>query len=97
VGVKEQIDEIYWLGTTITDTLMLQAVTPQICSSKYFFQMQTMYPNYLKNQFSRKDKKWTGVVYYQDGEKAVQLVKGDISNAKHFTYLYLTRAAHSNA
>ncbi|MEX7656319.1 phage late control D family protein, partial [Pseudomonas aeruginosa] len=21
VGVKEQIDEIYWLGTTITDTL----------------------------------------------------------------------------
>jgi hypothetical protein len=56
-----------------------------------------MYPNYLKNQFSRKDKKWTGVVYYQDGEKAVQLVKGDISNAKHFTYLYLTRAAHSNA
>lgn len=33
------------------------------------------------------------VVYYQSGSKAVPLTKGDQSNPKHFTYLYINKEA----
>lgn len=94
VGVKEQIDEIYWLGTTITDTLDGSSGYTTDLQLEVFFPDADDVSELFEDQFVlEKDKKWTGVVvYYQDGEKAVQLVKGDISNAKHFTYLYLTRA-----
>ncbi|MDV4339975.1 hypothetical protein MSG81_09405 [Acinetobacter baumannii] len=32
------------------------------------------------------------MVYYQEGDKAVKLTKGDQANPKHFSYLYLTKA-----
>ena len=33
------------------------------------------------------------MVYYQSGDKAVALTKGDQSNPKHFTYLYISKEA----
>lgn len=94
VGIKEQIDEIYWLGTTITDTLDASSGYTTDLQLEVFFPDADDVSELFEDQFvSEKDKKWTGVVvYYQEGEKALQLVKGDISNAKHFTYLYLTKA-----
>ena len=55
--------------------------------------MRMMFLNYLKINLSQRKQKWTGVVvYYQEGDKAVKLTKGDQSNPKHFSYLYLTKA-----
>ncbi|MFW1689430.1 contractile injection system protein, VgrG/Pvc8 family [Acinetobacter ursingii] len=94
LGIKEQIDEIYWLGTTITDTLDGSGGYTTDLQLEVFFPDADDVSELFEDQFvSEKDKKWTGVVvYYQEGEKAQQLVKGDISHAKHFTYLYLTKA-----
>lgn len=94
-GLKEQIDEIYWLGTRITHSidasngfttaLELEVFCPDIDDVSELFE----------DQFElEKDKKWTGVVvYYQSGNKAVALTKGDQSNPKHFTYLYVNKEA----
>lgn len=94
LGIKEQIDDIYWLGTTITDTLDASSGYTTELQLEVFFPDADDVSELFEDQFvTEKDKKWTGVVvYYQEGEKALQLVKGDISNAKHFTYLYLTKA-----
>lgn len=94
IGIKEQIDDIYWLATTITDTLDASSGYTTELQLEVFFPDADDVSELFEDQFvTEKDKKWTGVVvYYQDGEKALQLVKGDISNAKHFTYLYLTKA-----
>ena len=94
-GLKEQIDEIYWLGTRITHSidasngfttaLELEVFCPDVDDVSELFEDQIE---------SEKDKKWTGVVvYYQSGNKAVALTKGDQSNPKHFTYLYVSREA----
>jgi len=81
-GLKEQIDEVYWLGTRITHS---KVFCPDVDDVSELFE----------DQFeSEKDKKWTGVVvYYQSGNKAVALTKGDQSNPKHFTYLYVNKEA----
>lgn len=94
LGIKQQIDDIYWLGTTITDTLDASSGYTTELQLEVFFPDADDVSELFEDQFvTEKDKKWTGVVvYYQEGEKALQLVKGDISNAKHFTYLYLTKA-----
>ena len=94
VGVKEQIDEIYWLATTITDTLDASSGYTTDLQLEVFFPDADDVSELFEDQFVlEKDKKWTGVVvYYQDGEKAIKLTKGDQSNPKHFTYLYVTKA-----
>ncbi|WP_049082771.1 MULTISPECIES: contractile injection system protein, VgrG/Pvc8 family [Acinetobacter calcoaceticus/baumannii complex] len=93
IGVKEQIDEIFWLGTTITDTLNDRGYTTDL-QLEVFFPDADDVSELFEDQFvSERNKKWTGVVvYYQEGEKAVKLTKGDQSNPKHFSYLYLTKA-----
>lgn len=93
IGVKEQIDEIFWLGTTITDTLNDRGYTTDL-QLEIFFPDADDVSELFEDQFvSEKNKKWTGVVvYYQEGDKAVKLTKGDQSNPKHFSYLYLTKA-----
>lgn len=93
IGVKEQIDEIFWLGTTITDTLDGNGYTTDL-QLEVFFPDADDVSELFEDQFvSEKNKKWTGVVvYYQEGDKAVKLTKGDQSNPKHFSYLYLTKA-----
>lgn len=93
IGVKEQIDEIFWLGTTITDTLNDRGYTTDL-QLEVFFPDADDVSELFEDQFvSEKNKKWTGVVvYYQEGDKAVKLTKGDQSNPKHFSYLYLTKA-----
>ncbi|MDU6099479.1 MAG: contractile injection system protein, VgrG/Pvc8 family [Acinetobacter sp.] len=94
IGIKEQIDEIYWLGTTITDTLDSSGGYTTDLQLEVFFPDADDVSELFEDQFvSEKDKKWTGVVvYYQEGDKAVKLTKGDQSNPKHFSYLYLTKA-----
>ena len=93
-GLKEQIDEVYWLGTRITHSIDASNGFTTALELEVFCPDVDDVSELFEDQFeSEKDKKWTGVVvYYQEGEKALQLVKGDISNAKHFTYLYLTKA-----
>lgn len=93
IGVKEQIDEIFWLGTTVTDTLNDRGYTTDL-QLEVFFPDADDVSELFEDQFvSEKNKKWTGVVvYYQEGDKAVKLTKGDQSNPKHFSYLYLTKA-----
>ncbi|MFP0718526.1 DNA primase [Acinetobacter baumannii] len=94
IGIKEQIDEIYWLGTTITDTLDSSSGYTTDLQLEVFFPDADDVSELFEDQFvSEKDKKWTGVVvYYQEGDKAVKLTKGDQANPKHFSYLYLTKA-----
>ena len=93
-GIKEQIDDMYWLGTTITDTLDSSSGYTTELQLEIFFPDADDVSELFEDQFvTEKDKKWTGVVvYYQEGEKAVKLTKGDQSNPKHFSYLYLTKA-----
>lgn len=94
-GLKEKIDDIYWLGTRIihnfdadngyTTSLELEVFCPDVDDVAELFE----------DQFeTEKDKKWTGVVvYYQSGSEAIPLKKGDQSNPKHFTYLYVSKEA----
>lgn len=93
VGIKDQIDDIYWLGTTITDTLDSSNGYTSEIQLEVFFPDADDVSELFEDQFvTEKDKKWTGVVvYYQEGNKAVKLTKGDQSNPKHFSYLYLTK------
>lgn len=95
VGLKPQIDDIYWLGTTITDTLDSSSGYTTDIQLEVFFPDADDVSELFEDQFvTEKDKKWTGVaVYYQENDKSIKLTKGDQSSAKHFTYLYLTKAS----
>lgn len=94
-GLKEQIDEIYWLGTRITHSIDASNGFTTALELEVFCPDVDDVSELFEDQFeSEKDKKWTGVVvYYQSGNKAVALTKGDQSNPKHFTYLYVSREA----
>lgn len=94
-GLKPQIDDTYWLGTTIIDNLDSSGGYTTDIQLELFFPDADDVSELFEDQFvSEKDKKWTGVVvYYQDGDKAIKLTKGDQSNPKYFTYLYVTKAA----
>lgn len=94
-GLKEQIDDIYWLGTRITHSLNASNGFTSAIELEVFCPDSDDVAELFEDQFeSEKDKKWTGVVvYYQVGDKAVPLTKGGQSNPKHFTYLYLTKDA----
>ena len=94
-GLKEQIDEIYWLGTRITHSIDASNGFTTALELEVFCPDVDDVSELFEDQFeSEKDKKWTGVVvYYQSGNKAVALTKGDQSNPKHFTYLYVNKEA----
>ena len=94
-GLKEQIDEIYWLGTRITHSIDASNGFTTALELEVFCPDVDDVSELFEDQFElEKDKKWTGVVvYYQSGNKAVALTKGDQSNPKHFTYLYVSREA----
>lgn len=94
-GLKEQIDEIYWLGTRITHSLDDSNGFTTALELEVFCPDLDDVSELFEDQFElEKDKKWTGVVvYYQSGNKAIALTKGDQSNPKHFTYLYVNREA----
>ena len=94
-GLKEQIDDIYWLGTRIIHTLDADGGYTSGIELEVFCPDADDVAELFEDQFeSEKDKKWTGVVvYYQSGDKAVPLTKGDQSNPKHFTYLYVSKEA----
>jgi len=94
-GLKEQIDEIYWLGTRITHSIDASNGFTTALELEVFCPDVDDVSELFEDQFElEKDKKWTGVVvYYQSGNKAVALTKGDQSNPKHFTYLYVNKEA----
>ena len=94
-GLKEQIDEVYWLGTRITHSIDASNGFTTALELEVFCPDVDDVSELFEDQFeSEKDKKWTGVVvYYQSGNKAVALTKGDQSNPKHFTYLYVNKEA----
>lgn len=94
-GLKEQIDDIYWLGTRLVHTLDADNGFTTAIELEVFFPDADDVAELFEDQFeTEKDKKWTGVVvYYQVGDKAVALTKGDQSNPKHFTYLYVSKEA----
>ena len=94
-GLKEQIDEIYWLGTRITHSIDASNGFTTALELEVFCPDLDDVSELFEDQFElEKDKKWTGVVvYYQSGNKAVALTKGDQSNPKHFTYLYVNKEA----
>lgn len=94
-GLKEQIDDIYWLGTRIIHTLDADNGFTTGLELEAFCPDADDVAELFEDQFeAEKDKKWTGVVvYYQSGDKAVALTKGDQSNPKHFTYLYISKEA----
>lgn len=94
-GLKEHIDDIFWLGTRIVHTLDADNGYTTAIELEVFCPDADDVAELFEDQFeAEKDKKWTGVVvYYQSGSKAVPLTKGDQSNPKHFTYLYINKAA----
>lgn len=94
-GLKEQIDDIYWLGTRIIHTLDADNGFTSALELEVFCPDADDVAELFEDQFeAEKDKKWTGVVvYYQVGDKAIPLTKGDQSNPKHFTYLYISKEA----
>ena len=94
-GLKEQIDEVYWLGTRITHSIDASNGFTTALELEVFCPDVDDVSELFEDQFElEKDKKWTGVVvYYQSGNKAVALTKGDQSNPKHFTYLYVNKEA----
>lgn len=94
-GLKEQIDDIYWLGARVTHNLDADNGFTTGLELEVFCPDADDVAELFEDQFeAEKDKKWTGVVvYYQSGDKAVPLTKGDQSNPKHFTYLYVNKEA----
>lgn len=94
-GLKEQIDDIYWLGTRIIHTLDADNGYTTGLELEVFCPDADDVAELFEDQFeAEKDKKWTGVVvYYQSGSEAIPLKKGDQSNPKHFTRLYVTKDA----
>jgi hypothetical protein len=77
-GLKEQIDEIYWLGTRITHSIDASNGFTTALELEVFCPDVDDVSELFEDQFElEKDKKWTGVVvYYQSGNKAVALTKG---------------------
>ena len=94
-GLKEQIDDIFWLGTRIIHTLDAENGFTSALELEVFCPDADDVAELFEDQFeAEKDKKWTGVVvYYQSGSEAIPLKKGDQSNPKHFTRLYVTKDA----
>lgn len=94
-GLKDQISDIFWLGTRITHNLDADNGYTTGIELEVFCPDADDVAELFEDQFeAEKDKKWTGVVvYYQSGDKAVPLTKGDQSNPKHFTYLYINKSA----
>lgn len=96
LGLKPEIDDIYWLGTSVTDVLDSNGgYTTQLELEIFFPDADDVSELFEDNAELDKDqKKWTGVVtYYQQGDKAIPLTKGDQANPKHFFVLYTTRDA----
>lgn len=94
-GLKDQIDDIFWLGTRVEHNLGADGGFTTDIELEVFCPDADDVAELFEDQFEQeKDKKWTGVVvYYQSGDKAVALTKGDQSNPKHFTYLYVNKDA----
>lgn len=94
-GLKEDIDSIYWLASSVTDTLDSSGGYTTDLELEIFFPDADDVSDLFEDQFvTEKDKKWTGVVvYYQEGSKAIPIKKGDQSHPKHFSYLYESKAA----
>lgn len=94
-GLKQEIDEIYWIGTQIVHKFSADSGYTTDIELEVFCPDADDVSELFEDQFeSEKDKKWTGVVvYYQNANKAEKLTKGDQSNPKHFTYLYKTKDA----
>lgn len=94
-GLKAEIDEIYWLGTKVVHKFSVDGGYTTDLELEVFCPDADDVSELFEDQFeSEKDKKWTGVVvYYQQGDKAIPLTKGDKSNPKHFTYLYTSKVA----
>lgn len=94
-GLKDQISDIFWLGTRITHNFDADNGYTTGIELEVFCPDADDVAELFEDQFeAEKDKKWTGVVvYYQSGDKAVPLTKGDQSNPKHFSYLYVNQAA----
>lgn len=96
-GFKSDIDDTYWLGTSVTDTLDSSGGYTTDLTLEVFFPDADDVTELFEDQFEKeKDQKnkWTGVVvYYQEGTKAVPLKKGDQTHPKHFTYLYYSKMA----
>lgn len=94
-GLKSQIDDIIWLGTNVVHTLDASGGYTTDLHLEIYFPDADDVGELFEDQFVQdKDIKWTGVVvYYQLGDRAVPLTKGDQSNPKHFSYLYQTKAA----
>jgi hypothetical protein len=85
-GLKEQIDEIYWLGTRITHSIDASNGFTTALELEVFCPDVDDVSELFEDQFElEKDKKWTGVVvYYQSGNKAVALTKGiNLTQAFH--------------
>lgn len=94
IGLKPEIDDVYWLGTNITHSINANnGYTTQI-------ELELMLPDaddiallYDDQWQKEKDAKFTGVtVYYQQGNTAVPLNKGTTENPKHIAKLYKTKA-----
>lgn len=94
-GLKEHISDIFWLGTRVIHDLDADNGYTTAIELEVFCPDADDVAELFEDQFeAEKDKKWTGVVvYYQSGDKAVPLTKGDQSNPKHFTYLYINKTA----
>lgn len=92
-GLKAEIDEIYWLGTKVVHKFSVDGGYTTDLELEVFCPDSDDVSELFEDQFElEKNKKWTGVtVYYQNGDKAEKLTKGDASNSKHFTYLYKTK------
>lgn len=94
-GLKDHISDIFWLGTRVVHILDADNGYTTALELEIFCPDADDVAELFEDQFeAEKDKKWTGVVvYYQSGDKAVPLTKGDQSNPKHFTYLYINKSA----
>ncbi|MEB5477601.1 DNA primase [Acinetobacter pollinis] len=94
-GFKADIDDIYWLGTSVTDTLDNSSGYTTDLTLEVFFPDADDVTELFEDQFEKeKNQKWTGVaVYYQDGNNAIRLTKGDQAHVKEFTYLYYSKLA----
>ncbi|WP_269915425.1 contractile injection system protein, VgrG/Pvc8 family [Acinetobacter sp. HY1485] len=96
-GFKSDIDDTYWLGTSVTDTFDSSRGYTTDLTLEVWFPDADDVAELFEDQFEKEKtqkQKWTGVaVYYQEGTKAVKLSKGDQSHAKQFTYLYYSKLA----
>lgn len=94
-GFKADIDDTYWLGTTITDTLdSSSGYTTDLSLEVWFPNADDISELFHDQMEAEQHEKWTGVAcYYQEGTQAIKLTKGDQGHAKQFTYLYHSKMA----